>query len=246
MFFLYRLILAHLLTDFPFQTSYIFKLRKNWWGNLIHASIFIPTGAILVLPFLGKAWLCVVFIGITHFIIDQWKVIKTKDGNIWLFLVDQIIHFSFIIIVATFLETKIVMVVPTLSLPPFAFSLSYLKGLIVYAYFQDKFILYLIGYLVSTFTGAVLIYEIERVFFPKIRKETVLDKGIISLGERALITTLIVINQYLWIPLVLLTKSIILFATQRKVDRFYQFLTLSLVLSASISILVGLCLRIID
>ena len=73
-----------------------------------------------------------------------------------------------------------------------------------------------------------------------------MDKGIISLGERALITTLVVIGQYLWIPLVLLTKSIILFATQRKVDRFYQFLTLSLVLSASISILVGLCLRIID
>lgn len=246
MFFLYRLILAHLLTDFPFQTDYIFKLRKNRWGNLIHAGIFILSAAILTLPFSGKVFSCVVFLGIAHFIIDQWKIIKAKDDNIWLFLVDQIIHFSCIIIAAAFLETEFVRVVPTLSLPPFAFSLSYLKGLIVYAYFQDKFILYLIGYLVSTFTGAVLIYEIERTLFPKIRKEAILDKGIISLSERALITTLIVIGQYLWIPLVLLAKSTILFATQRKVDRFYQFLTLSLVLSASISILVGLCLRIID
>jgi len=99
----WRLILAHLLTDFTFQTNFIATWkRKSVIGILFHSSIFLVLSFLFTFTYLNqiwwrfKGWICIIIIFIIHFIEDYyriWSIKNTGSGdNVFFFLWDQFIH----------------------------------------------------------------------------------------------------------------------------------------------------------
>ncbi|MFH1259832.1 MAG: DUF3307 domain-containing protein [Elusimicrobiota bacterium] len=156
MIIFWRLILAHLLADFTFQSNSIaLWKRKNVWGGIIHSLIFIVSGLALCFPYLNEIWIsidglhfqgwfCLLLLGVFHFIEDEWRVYSIGRGspdNLLFFLFDQIIHLSFIFILA----------------PQMIFDHS---GLIL----PEKIIFLSIMFVLVTHFTTVFVYYIERIF----------------------------------------------------------------------------------
>jgi len=112
---LWRLVLAHLLADFTFQTDYIAKWKRlNVYGGITHSLIFFVCGAALcsgslgeTWPFLGSSiqlngWLALMLLSFFHFLEDEWRVWAIKRFNsadsFLFFVVDQVIHLLLIFI----------------------------------------------------------------------------------------------------------------------------------------------------
>jgi hypothetical protein len=95
---LVRLILAHLLSDFVFQTRAMVQNKKwNSLGLLAHIAVTILTAFILS----GNIWI-VLIIGITHYLIDISKTLLTEkypEKSFVLFIIDQIAHVAVLVLV---------------------------------------------------------------------------------------------------------------------------------------------------
>lgn len=105
----WRLILAHLLIDFTFQTNFIAEWKKrNVWGALLHSLMFLVFGVILCCWFpdpnqsllrwewtyltdiwvmtanntiIIQGWMAILLITILHFIEDEWRVWTIQKLN---------------------------------------------------------------------------------------------------------------------------------------------------------------------
>lgn len=248
-----RLVLTHLIADFPLQTDFIWRIRKeSFWGNLLHGIIFILVAPLFCWHIFDKIWIYVVILGISHALIDYFKIFyfrKNGSDNIWYFVADQILHIFLIGIASMFIyifNTGVITANTTVSLPEFSFSISYLKKILIYAYYQDKVICYAIFYIITTFAGAVIIYQIEKTFF-KLREEVPIVKTPSSLLERALITTLVVIHEPLWIFLVVGVKImvILVLSQEEKNYKFIRVMSFDVISSAVFAIFIGLILTLI-
>ena len=111
----WRLILAHLLTDFTLQTNFIAGWkRKNLWGGMAHSLVFFVCSWVLCYGRLTDVWVtfgnnvviqgwtAITLLTILHFLEDEWRVwtiqrLNSPD-NIWFFLWDQFIHFVLIFV----------------------------------------------------------------------------------------------------------------------------------------------------
>ena len=103
----FRLLLAHLLGDYTFQTDYIAKWkRRSFVGVLVHTTIFLFFAVILLWDKLDKiwfkfpGWVCIIILYILHIIEDEYRAYNVrhshKEDNIIFFLWDQFIHIIFI------------------------------------------------------------------------------------------------------------------------------------------------------
>ncbi|MCK4533056.1 DUF3307 domain-containing protein [bacterium] len=104
MFLFWRLILAHLLADFTLQTNRIAeKKSKDLFGVFIHSFIFLILSLSLSVGFLGKNWIYIVIIALSHFFIDTLRMIGIKKykqtDNVLFFILDQVFHLSIIFLV---------------------------------------------------------------------------------------------------------------------------------------------------
>jgi hypothetical protein len=94
----WRLYLAHLLADFPFQTNRIFAWKtRSFLGVLIHASVVVGTSTLMLWPALVSAdrWAVLSFLGLAHALQDHFKVVysrKTGQDGLWPYVLDQIGH----------------------------------------------------------------------------------------------------------------------------------------------------------
>lgn len=247
-----RLVLAHLITDFPLQTNFIWRFRKEtFWGNLLHGLIFILITPVFCWHIFDKIWAYVIILGIFHVLIDHLKIVyfsknsESRD-NIWSFLFDQFIHISFIGIISLIIYILNIRPILPSSLiePKFSWNFSYLFGILRYAYYQDIVIYYAIFYVITTFVGSVILYQLEKTYF-KLREEVPLVKTPSSLLERALITTLVVLHEPLWIFLVIAVKlMIVLVLSQEEKDpKFIRVLSFDVISSSTFAILVGIFLN---
>ena len=88
MFLFYRLLLAHIIADFPLQTNQIFKIKTNTeWGVLIHTLIVLIFSILFAFPYLEdiKVIIVIVVIFLSHTVIDKLKMEyskKTKNQSI--------------------------------------------------------------------------------------------------------------------------------------------------------------------
>jgi hypothetical protein len=113
----WRLILAHLLTDFTFQTDRIADWkRRSAVGGLVHSGIFLVCAAVLTFGHLGEAWLTIggtvvirgwlalLLLTFFHFCEDEWRIWTIREKNspdsFAFFLWDQLIHVMFIFVFA--------------------------------------------------------------------------------------------------------------------------------------------------
>ncbi len=119
----FRLLLAHLLTDFALQTNFVAKWKKrSFVGVLVHASTFFILGLILTWENLGKIWFnyyhiklngiwCLILLFILHVIEDEYRAYNVRhyhiQDTILFFLWDQVIHIVFIFVFSPFSQLEI-------------------------------------------------------------------------------------------------------------------------------------------
>jgi len=112
---LWRLILAHLLIDFTFQTNYIAEWKKrNVWGAALHSALFLVVGSILCWGYLTdiwmivggqfiiQGWMAILLLTMLHFFEDEWRVwtiqkLNSPDSFVF-FIWDQVIHIVLILV----------------------------------------------------------------------------------------------------------------------------------------------------
>jgi len=112
---LWRLILAHLLIDFTFQTNFIAEWKKrNVWGAALHSALFLAVGSILCWGYLTdiwmivggqfiiQGWMAILLLTMLHFFEDEWRVwtiqkLNSPDTFVF-FIWDQVIHIVMILV----------------------------------------------------------------------------------------------------------------------------------------------------
>ena len=109
----WRLILAHFIADFTFQTNHIADWkRESKWGMVVHVLTHPATSYALTWPYLSMAWVqtpwfhldgwvCVGFLALFHWLEDEWRVWSIQqtgspDSTLF-FLWDQMVHITMIL-----------------------------------------------------------------------------------------------------------------------------------------------------
>ncbi len=163
MFLFYRLLLAHIIADFPLQTNRIFKVKTNTeWGVLIHTLIVLIFSILLTLPYLvdSKVIIVLLVVFLSHTVIDKLKMEyskKVKNQSTRILLLDQALHIA-IIAVLTFNFSESYL----LSSPFNSVFFNYLIDI----YNNDIFIVSLIGYIISVFFIPILLIHIREEDIP--------------------------------------------------------------------------------
>ena len=236
------LISVHLLADFLFQTSaYSEKKRKILKTLLLHCFIYFIIFEIVLLPILQfkKVFLLGVIISVLHFLINFTKNKLEKSFpqrrlQIWIFSINQLIHF-FIIIAMYFilnLENSV--------------SNLYVK-LQEYENFKT-IILYISVFSIIFEPASVFIRKlftsISSKTYPKTNLEELKAGNIIGKLERIIIAILLLNNQFGVIGFVLTAKSIARFKQMENRDFAEKYLigtlTSFLIVLISVFILKGL------
>jgi len=224
MFLFIRLVLAHLLADFPFQFDAIYRLKlKKAAGQILHGGIFTLLALFLSWPYLNLplVWGIVLFLGLAHVIIDRAKVlyIDKRSDNVWTFCLDQLLHLAVI--------SSVFLIKPTFLSTPKESQANLLA-----LYFNDLFILFFIGYIITTFGADALLNSIKKTLQSYSLPFRERHYGII---ERTTITSLVILGGYYW----LLVLPILLIRLPAKASRSYPHI----ILSTLLAVIVGLILK---
>jgi hypothetical protein len=118
----WRLILAHFIADFTFQTNKVASWkRESRTGMLVHILTHPVVAYALTWPYLSmtwvdtrwiqlNGWVCVALITLFHWLEDEWRVWSIQEtgspDSTGFFLWDQVVHITMILALS-----------PTLSLP---------------------------------------------------------------------------------------------------------------------------------
>ena len=221
---LIRLIIAHLLTDFVFQSdSWVKRKYKDGW----HSKYLYVHGAVAgILAYLFSGLWSLIWIPVTiaatHIIIDG---VKAKfDDNIKSFSLDQLAHFAVIFAIWIWIMT------PSLE------DLAVLEQLFLPGI---KIWVILTAYLIIIWPSSVLISKLTEKWRMDVNGDGSLENAGRWIGrlERFLILTLVLLQQYEAIGLLVAAKSIFRFSKSRDVGEYVLIGTL---ISFTIAIIVGL------
>ncbi|MCS7227904.1 MAG: DUF3307 domain-containing protein, partial [Endomicrobia bacterium] len=109
----FRLLLAHLISDFTLQTNFVARWKKqSFIGVVAHSLTFFVIALILTWRDLNKIWFdypiklnglwCLIIISILHIIEDEYRSYNVRhfhiQDNILFFIWDQIIHIVFLFV----------------------------------------------------------------------------------------------------------------------------------------------------
>ncbi len=252
MFLFYRLLLAHIIADFPLQTNQIFKVKTNTeWGVLVHALIVLIFSIFFAFPYLEdpKVIIVLLVIFLSHTVIDKLKMEyskKTKNQSIRILLLDQFLHIAIIALLAfNFTENYL------LSSPFNSAFLNYLIDI----YNSDIFIVSLIGYIASVFFIPILLMHIKEGDIPTNLSKTK-EQKIINIKIPANQTIdkfyrlfLTLSAQYLddkYIIAIFICFVIIsLIPYQKSEERMEKVYNLKRILNSSLAIFIGIILKMI-
>jgi len=229
---LLRLIIAHLLADFVFQTNNMvsgkresaLKSRQFW----LHLFIVALTTYFLLADWLN--FKIPLFIAIIHGVID-WIKIKTKKDNAWIYVGDQILHLITLIAVWIAYTDNSISVI--LAIPA---SLEW----------SNKYLIISIAYiLISLPTGVLISYLTDS--WQKKLGET-LDESLPNAGtwigiiERILILTFTLIQAWAPIGFLLAAKSVFRFGDlkESKDQKKTEYILIGTLISFAFAIFTGL------
>jgi hypothetical protein len=109
----FRLLLAHLLTDFVLQTNFIAKWKKrSFYGVVVHSLTFFVLGLVLTWEEVWEIWFdypiklygiwCLIILFLFQIIEDEYRAYNIRhyhiQDNILFFLWDQVIHIVFLFV----------------------------------------------------------------------------------------------------------------------------------------------------
>lgn len=231
-----KLLFAHILGDFVFQTKTMVSKRKE---NVAYLFLHVLIHAILLLLLfytnLKNYWISIAFITFSHLAIDSLKIgLESKFANksLLFFCVDQLLH---------------VAVLGAVVLYNFGIPATLDLDLI----FTTSVLLYAIALLLITVVSPIFL----RLFFSKWdkefefqakRKESLLHEGLlIGIMERLIIVLFIQVGFLSGIGFLLAAKSIFRFGdlANAKDTKFTEYILLGTLASFVIAIVIGYALR---
>ncbi len=232
--------LAHLLTDFVFQTDRIVSARQRsaWKGYLIH-------GLTHYISILGMVALAdphrfatfpfqLIAIGLSglHLVVDWLKLTLTRTGrlpqNAITFLLDQLVH------LLTVIGAVLLLVQPSRQI--------WDSWLIRVRLSQDKILLILVVYVFVIFAGGYLVRELIRPLWkqdpgqPSADSDEVINAGLyIGWLERLLVLTALVLQSPGTVGFILAAKSIARYPELKSV-RFAEYFLIGTLISVTMAV----------
>ncbi|MDX6747248.1 DUF3307 domain-containing protein [Polaribacter sp. PL03] len=225
-----KLLLAHILGDFVFQSEKGVKNKEE--KKIKSPKLYIHLGihAFLLLLFLQfnlqEYWLGFIIIIISHFIFDVSKIYfqKKKTKRNW-FLLDQLLHILALAF-TTFIYTD------------FNFSVAEL--------FTSKTLLFLIAIVMITNVSAIIIKVFIAQWNPESKKEN--DDSLAKAGryigilERLFVFIFVITNHWEAIGFLLAAKSVFRFGdlTSSKDRKLTEYILIGTLLSFGLAIIIGI------
>ena len=235
--FALQLLLAHLITDFLFQSRSWIKQKREKKA----ASVFLYVHAVLagLLTYVivqdWSLWLVPVIISVTHFGIDLWKLHQESD-NLRYFLIDQALHLLVLFILWISVTQNWGEVLP--------FITSLLAS--------EVFLVYLTGYLIVIFPIGFIIGKATRRWQKEIKKEDGIKSlakagRYIGIFERILVLTLILTNNFSAIGFLIAAKSILRFSDKSKsgARKQTEYVLIGTLMSFALTIITGFLMRVL-
>jgi hypothetical protein len=228
---LVRILIAHILTDFVFQSDKMVKLKKNWLSSSMLIHIFIAFAATFILS--GELVLSL-FVAISHWTIDGLKIEfqnKNRYKASTLFFADQFFHMVFILVIWLIHHSSLDQIWNVISTPFMNFNFS----------------IYLLGYLFIIFPTSFIVKLVAQNFIPTTyttATEESIQYGGRTIGyfERIIILTLVLLNEYEAIGFLITGKSIMRFADPNSNLRS-EYVLVGTMMSYAIAILSGIIMK---
>jgi hypothetical protein len=229
------MFLAHLVGDYILQWDALARWKsREYKGAFIHGLIVLLVAWLFALPFNPAWWPWVLFLGLSHIAIDMAEVpLRRKfDGRgnaaLHLFMVDQVLHLSLIVFA---LAASGYLAMPSLI----ADMLAALE--------DNRLLTFALGYAFVTLPAWIVVefavFGLIKGSPPDFTQAT--NKYVGSL-ERGLITTFVLLGQFILVPLVALPRLIFegpqVIGSQRATLYVAELLA-----SVSLAIVIGLMLR---
>lgn len=230
---LLQLVLAHVVTDFIFQTAKLVEHKRTHkvrsWFLYAHSAL----AGILTYLFLQQwsEFLIPVLIALTHLIIDLWKLYQ-KEDNLSKFLIDQLLHL--LVLIAAW----IYLIGATDEILPYMASI----------FTSKKYLAVLIGYIVVIFPVGFIIGKATEKWQKEIAKdskhESLKKAGrYIGIFERVLVLTFILSGNFSAIGFLIGAKSILRFGDAKGARKHTEYVLIGTLMSFAICIAVGLLIR---
>lgn len=236
------ILLSHLFGDYILQWDSLSRWKSQAPGGvLVHGAIVLIVTWLFSLPFDRTWWPWVLFIGLTHTLIDgielpiRKRLAASNSGAsaMGFLIIDQIIHLSlisFALVQSGYLE------LPSLSAD------------ILAALTNNRFLTYFLGYAFLTMPAWILVeflvYGLIKGTAPDF-SQAVKNKYICIL-ERGLIATFVLLGQFILVPLVAAPRLLMewnqVTHTQSDGQRNRLFVA-ELLASILIAVIIGLGLR---
>ncbi len=235
---LLRLILAHILADFVFQTNRIAQEKKRGWRSPYFYGHLLIVGVITYLV-VGQwhHWQAPVFVVLAHGIIDALKVASKRDDTI-AFVVDQSAHIlSLMIYWAVVSDQGIDFFHASLQLATTPQSLLIWIAYLVVSLPSG----YLIGYLTRSWQQ-----EITADDGGTMQSESLTHAGKwIGILERVLILTFILVGELRPVGFLLAAKSIFRFGElkESKDRKRTEYILIGTLISFAVSVLIGIATK---
>lgn len=230
---LIRLLIAHVLTDFVFQSNAWVRHKKERGAKskYLYWHVLLAAALSYLLAMQWGNWYLPLVILITHYLIDLWKL-KQKD-NMFYFLADQLLHLTVIVILWLIAGS----------------NWNIFKLWIIAVMSDYRMWLVLLGFLFVIFpTQYILIYSTRKwsdSFNGDPDVHTLKDAGKwIGIFERVLVLLSILSSQYEAIGFLIAAKSFIRFSErERKTRAQTEYILIGTLISFTIAILTGIVIR---
>jgi hypothetical protein len=235
--FALQLLLAHLITDFVFQSKrWITQKREKKAASVflyIHAGLAGLLTYVIVQDW--SLWQVPVIISVTHFIIDLWKL-HQKSDSLKYFLIDQALHLLVLTVLWLYVTDNFNEVLPFLT--------SVLTS--------EIFLVYLTGYLIVIFPIGFIIGKATRRWQKEIKKEDGIKSlakagRYIGIFERILVLTFILTNNFSAIGFLIAAKSILRFSDKSKsgARKQTEYVLIGTLMSFALTIIIGFLMRVL-
>lgn len=221
---LIRVLIAHVLADFVFQSTKMVE-NKKWFSKHMTLHIVIVLITTLILSF---SWQISLALALTHWIIDAIKVrlAQTRIDKFLLFGIDQVLHVLIILFVwAVYFRLEVPIFNLMLSL-----GTNYNISLLIFAY---AIVIWPLGYVLK-YALKYMNTENNEVLTKKIEH----GGKLIGQFERIIILTFVLLNQYEAIGFLITGKSIIRFA-QKDENLKSEYVLVGTMMSYALSIIIG-------
>lgn len=230
-----QLVLAHILTDFVFQPNSWIKHKRRYRAKSYFLFIHALLAGLLTYLFLQQLqwWYIALFITVTHYLIDWWKL-QQKNDNLKNFLLDQLFHFIMILLAWLFLIDGFKKIIPALA-----------------QFLNSPLVLTILGaYLLVIFPAGFLIGKATKRWQDEIeityKKNSLEAAGrYIGIFERILVLTFILTNNFSAIGFLIAAKSILRFSDKSETGARKQteYVLIGTLMSFAITILLGLLIK---